>query len=229
MKFFCHFGLSAFSNAYLIGPDDGGEAVLIDPAVFDETLLVMIEKNRLDFAHILVTHAHESHVRAIPTALKIYDATVYGIGPLPRVARLPHGRGRRRARAGKLSRAGRLDTRPLPRLRGLPHAALPVYRRHAPRRRHRIDAGAAARQQLIKSIRREILTPRRRDDDLSGTRAPEQGRHRAVVEPRPEGRRRRPGDPRAGLIRPAEARRAGCGTAAAAGRETGSWCRSPAA
>ncbi len=87
MKFFCHFGLEAFSNAYLVGPDEGGEAVLIDPGDFDETLLAMIEKNRLDLRHILLTHAHESHMRGVPTALKIYDATVYGVVPLPRVER----------------------------------------------------------------------------------------------------------------------------------------------
>jgi hydroxyacylglutathione hydrolase len=87
VKFFCHFGLAAFSNGYLFGPDDGGEAVLIDPGVFDETLLAMIEKNRLELKHILVTHAHQSHVAGIETALKIYDAMVYSVVPLPRVER----------------------------------------------------------------------------------------------------------------------------------------------
>ena len=77
MKFFCHFGISTFSNAYLLGPDDGGDAVLVDPGVFDETLLGMIEKNGLYIRHILLTHGHAAHVGGVKTIARIYDATLY--------------------------------------------------------------------------------------------------------------------------------------------------------
>ena len=77
MRFFCHFGLSTFSNAYLVAPDDDGEAVLIDPGVFDETILRIVEGNGLDVRHILVTHDHQAHTSGIGTVLKIYDAQVY--------------------------------------------------------------------------------------------------------------------------------------------------------
>jgi glyoxylase-like metal-dependent hydrolase (beta-lactamase superfamily II) len=80
MKFFCHFGLSSFSNAYILGPDAGGDAVVVDPGVFDETLLNMIENNNLYIRSVLVTHGHDAHTKGIPTLLKIYDATIYSYG-----------------------------------------------------------------------------------------------------------------------------------------------------
>lgn len=157
MKFFCHFGLAAFSNAYLIGSDDGGEAILIDPGVFDETLLAMIEKNRLDVRHILVTHAHESHVRGVPTALKIYDATVYGVVPLPRIEKYRTVKG-----GDELELAG-LRVRVIWTPGHSPDSV--VY--HMPPYLFTGDTlhagamgsteGPAERQQLLKSIRQEIL------------------------------------------------------------------------
>jgi glyoxylase-like metal-dependent hydrolase (beta-lactamase superfamily II) len=158
VKFFCHFGLEAFSNAYLVGPDEGGEAVLIDPGEFDETLLAMIEKNRLDLKHILLTHAHESHMRGVPTALKIYDATVYGVVPLPRVER------HRTIEDGEELELGRFRVRVLWTPGHSPDSV--VY--HMPPYLFTGDtlhagalgstSGAAARQLLLKSIRREILS-----------------------------------------------------------------------
>jgi len=158
VKFFCHFGLAAFSNAYLIGPDDGGEAVLIDPGAFDGTLLAMIEKNRLDVRHILVTHAHESHVRGVPTALKIYDATAYGIVPLPRIAK------HRTVEDGDELELGGFRMRVIWTPGHSPDSV--VY--HMPPYLFTGDTlyagavgstqGQAAREQLLKSIRQEILT-----------------------------------------------------------------------
>ena len=80
MKFFCHFGLASFSNAYILGPDGGGDAVVVDPGVFDETLLNMIEHNGLYIRHVLVTHGHDAHTKGIPTLLRIYDAKIYSYG-----------------------------------------------------------------------------------------------------------------------------------------------------
>lgn len=77
MKFFTHFAVQGFSNSYLIGPDDGGDAVLIDPGTFDIKLLKLIENNNLYVKHILVTHAHSAHIKGIKTIKKIYDARIY--------------------------------------------------------------------------------------------------------------------------------------------------------
>ena len=78
MKFFCHFGISTFSNAYLLGTEEGEGAVLIDPGVFDETLLNMIERNKLYVRHVLLTHDHQAHIGGVPTITKIYDTRLYG-------------------------------------------------------------------------------------------------------------------------------------------------------
>lgn len=77
MKLFFHFVLSNFSNTYILGSVQGGDAVIIDPGVMDITLLKLIEENNLYIRNILVTHNHASHVNGIKTLLKIYDAKVY--------------------------------------------------------------------------------------------------------------------------------------------------------
>ena len=83
MKLFFHFVLSNFSNTYLLGPVEGGDAVIIDPGVMDLPLLKIIEENKFYVKHILVTHNHASHVNGIKTLLKIYDAQIYSNMPLP--------------------------------------------------------------------------------------------------------------------------------------------------
>lgn len=81
MKLFFHFAVTGFSNTYLIGPEEGGDALLIDPGVMDTTLLKLIESNHYYVRHILVTHSHESHTKGITTLLKIYDATIHAKEP----------------------------------------------------------------------------------------------------------------------------------------------------
>ncbi|MDC7227150.1 MAG: MBL fold metallo-hydrolase [Spirochaetales bacterium] len=80
---FFHFVLSNFSNTYLLGPAEGGNAVIIDPGVMDLPLLNIIEQNDFYVKHILVTHNHASHVNGIKTLRKIYDADVYSNMELP--------------------------------------------------------------------------------------------------------------------------------------------------
>ena len=77
MKFFTHFSVIGFSNSYIIGHDEGGDAILIDPGIFDARILELIEKNGLYIKYILVTHNHHAHVNGIRTILKIYDAEIY--------------------------------------------------------------------------------------------------------------------------------------------------------
>ncbi len=77
MKFFTHFSVVGFSNSYLIGPDKGGDAVLIDPGMFDVKLLHLIESNNLYVKYILITHAHIAHFQGIKTILKIYEAQIF--------------------------------------------------------------------------------------------------------------------------------------------------------
>ena len=77
MKCFSHYSLSGYCNTFLIGPNDGGEAILIDPGFFDVTLLELIEKNSYNLKFILVTHAHDAHINDLKNILKVYDATIF--------------------------------------------------------------------------------------------------------------------------------------------------------
>jgi glyoxylase-like metal-dependent hydrolase (beta-lactamase superfamily II) len=77
VRIFSHFIADELSNAFLIGPNDGGEAILIDPGAFDATLLELIESNGFSIRAILVTNLDAHHTNGIRTATKIYDAEVF--------------------------------------------------------------------------------------------------------------------------------------------------------
>ncbi len=77
MKLFSHFAVIGFANTYLLGPDEGGDAVIVDPGVMDIELLKLVEENQFYVRHILVTTPHEAHVQGLKTLLRIYDATIY--------------------------------------------------------------------------------------------------------------------------------------------------------
>ncbi len=77
MRFFSHFSITDFSNAYLLGPDKQGDAVLIDPGVFDELLLKLVENHKFYVRYVLISHAHKGHINGIKTLLKIYDAQLF--------------------------------------------------------------------------------------------------------------------------------------------------------
>jgi len=81
MKFFSYFSVTGFSNSYLMGPEQGGDAILIDPGIFDVPLLNLIEKNNLYVKYILLTHSHESHISGIKTLLKVYESSIYSNSP----------------------------------------------------------------------------------------------------------------------------------------------------
>ena len=81
MKLYFHFAVVGFANTYLIGPPDGGDAILVDPGIMDKELLTLIENNRYYVKTILVTHHHNSHVKGIRTLKKIYDADIYSFSP----------------------------------------------------------------------------------------------------------------------------------------------------
>jgi hydroxyacylglutathione hydrolase len=71
------FSTVGFSNAYLVGPRGGGDALLVDPGEFDEAMLQAIEANRLRLRWILVTHAHRAHIGGIRGLLRVYDPEIY--------------------------------------------------------------------------------------------------------------------------------------------------------
>jgi hydroxyacylglutathione hydrolase len=71
------FSSIGFSNAYLVGPRGGGDALLVDPGEFDAAMLQAIETNRLRLRWILVTHAHRAHIAGIRGLLRVYDPEIY--------------------------------------------------------------------------------------------------------------------------------------------------------
>lgn len=77
MKFFCYFSVTGFSNTYIIGPDQGGDAIVIDPGIFDVPFLNLVESNNLNIRYILITHSHDSHILGVKTMLKVYEADIY--------------------------------------------------------------------------------------------------------------------------------------------------------
>ena len=81
MKLYFHFAVVGFANTYLIGPNGGGDAILVDPGIMDKELLTLIEGNKYTIRTILVTHHHNSHVKGIRTLKKIYDADIYAFSP----------------------------------------------------------------------------------------------------------------------------------------------------
>ena len=77
MKVFYHFSVLGFSNTYLFGPEDGGDAVIVDPGVFDVDLLSLIENNGYYVRSVLITHNHDTHTRGVRTLKKVYNADIY--------------------------------------------------------------------------------------------------------------------------------------------------------
>jgi glyoxylase-like metal-dependent hydrolase (beta-lactamase superfamily II) len=81
MRFFSYYSVINFSNCYLLGREGSNDALLIDPGIFDEGLLKLIEDNSFYVRHVLITHSHHAHVSGIRTLRKIYDATLWGFEP----------------------------------------------------------------------------------------------------------------------------------------------------
>ena len=77
MRVFFHFGSTGFSNTYIIGPHNGGDAIIIDPGVMDLEMLDIIESNNYYIRSILLTTLHEHHLQGLDTILKIYKADIY--------------------------------------------------------------------------------------------------------------------------------------------------------
>ncbi len=82
MKFYSYYSVTHFSNCYLLGGEAGSEALLIDPGIFDEGLLALIEGNGWYVSHVLLTHAHLAHVNGLRTLRKVYDLQIHALQPV---------------------------------------------------------------------------------------------------------------------------------------------------
>lgn len=81
MRLYPFYSVRAFSNTYLLGPEGGGEAILIDPGAMDVSLLELIEERNYYVRWILITHAHGGHAGGLATVMRIYDAEILAAAP----------------------------------------------------------------------------------------------------------------------------------------------------
>lgn len=77
MKLLMYYGFANRANTYIIGPEEGGKAILIDPGRFEVPLLNMIEDNNYYIESIILTHSHGNHTKGVNTTLKVYNAQIY--------------------------------------------------------------------------------------------------------------------------------------------------------
>ena len=71
---------TGFANCYVVGPDGGGPAAIIDPGYFDTGLLERAERAGLEIEAVLLTHSHAAHRGGAGTVVSVYRALVYGHG-----------------------------------------------------------------------------------------------------------------------------------------------------
>ncbi|MFN0062447.1 MAG: MBL fold metallo-hydrolase [Myxococcaceae bacterium] len=62
---------------YLLGPEGGGEAVVVDPAWDVPAILAALAAARRTLTGIILTHGHNDHVNGVPELLRTHDVPVY--------------------------------------------------------------------------------------------------------------------------------------------------------
>ena len=77
MKLFTLYNLQGNVNTYLLGHEDGGDALIIDPGHIDLYLLNLLEDNNYYIKSILLTHDHENHAKGVKTLMRIYEPLIY--------------------------------------------------------------------------------------------------------------------------------------------------------
>jgi len=66
-----------FKNGFIVGCEETGDAVIIDPGDEVDQLLVFAGREKLAIRHILLTHAHVDHVTGVAAAKRATGAPVY--------------------------------------------------------------------------------------------------------------------------------------------------------
>jgi hydroxyacylglutathione hydrolase len=66
-----------FKNGFVLGCEETGEAVLIDPGDEVDQLLAFAERSSLVIRHILLTHAHVDHITGVAAAKHALGAPVH--------------------------------------------------------------------------------------------------------------------------------------------------------
>jgi len=66
-----------FKNGFLLGCEESGDAVLIDPGDEVDALLELVRRRTMAVRHILLTHAHVDHITGVAAAKQALGAPVY--------------------------------------------------------------------------------------------------------------------------------------------------------
>jgi hydroxyacylglutathione hydrolase len=66
-----------FKNGFVVGCEETGDAVLIDPGDEVKALLDVANERSLAIRHILLTHAHVDHVTGVAAAKRALGAPIY--------------------------------------------------------------------------------------------------------------------------------------------------------
>ncbi|HEY9054939.1 MAG TPA: MBL fold metallo-hydrolase [Rectinemataceae bacterium] len=77
MKVYQHYSIYGFSNGYVLGNDESGLALVVDPAEVTPIMIEQLETKGYRLKAVLITHNHLHHVRGLKTLMRIYSPTVY--------------------------------------------------------------------------------------------------------------------------------------------------------
>jgi glyoxylase-like metal-dependent hydrolase (beta-lactamase superfamily II) len=73
-----HFRLDVNeSNAFIVGCEETGDALLIDAAEFPARMAGFLESHHLKLTQVFITHAHYDHIAGLEKILAKYPVTVY--------------------------------------------------------------------------------------------------------------------------------------------------------
>ncbi len=64
------------ANCYILGCEETNKAVVIDPGEDGDTIILVIEENRLNPVYILLTHGHSDHIGAVRILREKYDSRI---------------------------------------------------------------------------------------------------------------------------------------------------------
>ncbi len=78
MKIYFHFSELVLANTYLIGNEETGEAIIVDPCKITYKIIDQIEKNKFTLKAVFITRNHNRYnENGLKTILKIYPSNVY--------------------------------------------------------------------------------------------------------------------------------------------------------
>ena len=83
MRVFPFFSVSGFSNCYLIEPEEGDCAILIDPGHLSDGLINHLQERNLLPIAILLTHTHANHCSGAAVIRKIFGTEIYAATDIP--------------------------------------------------------------------------------------------------------------------------------------------------